>query len=379
MTESADIIVIGGGIAGVSAAYELAAEPSSVLLLEAEDQLAYHSTGRSAAMFILNYGPPSVRALTAAGRMFFQTPPEGFCEHPLVGPRGILAVARTGQEGGIEAFVAEGEGVEAISPEAALAKVPLLRREYLAATAYEADAREIDVHALHSGYVQGLKARGGRIVTKARVQGLERRAAGWIVETTAGPFTAPVVVDAAGAWADEVAALAGLEPLGLVPKRRTAIIVDGPGEACDSSAWPVVADIGDNTWYFKPEAGGKLMVSPGDETPVPPCDIRPDELDIAVTVERFEQAMDLPVRRVEHSWAGLRTFAPDGTLVIGWDPRAEGFFWLAGQGGYGIQTAPAAARLAAALICRNPVLRENQGAGLDAAVLAPGRLIGSIS
>ncbi len=378
MTESADTIVIGGGIAGVSAAYELAAEPSSVLLLDAEDQLAYHSTGRSAAMFILNYGPPSVRALTAAGRAFFETPPEGFAGHPLVGPRGILTVARTGQEEDLAALVSEGQGVEAMAPEEALAKVPLLRRERLAAAAYEADAREIDVHGLHAGYVKGLRARGGRIVTRARVQGLERRGARWVVETTAGPFSAPVVVDAAGAWADEVAALAGLGPLGLVAKRRTAIIVNGPGEGCDSSAWPVVADIG-HSWYFKPEAGGKLMVSPGDETPVPPCDVRPDEMDIAVTVERFEQVVDLPVRRVEHSWAGLRTFAPDGTLVIGWDPRASGFFWLAGQGGYGIQTAPAAARLAAALVCRNPVPGEIQGTGLDVAVLAPDRLIGSIS
>ena len=374
MTESADMIVIGGGIAGVSAAYELATEQSSVLLLEAEDQLAYHSTGRSAAMFILNYGPPSVRALTAAGRVFFETPPEGFAEHPLVGPRGILTVARPGQEGDMEAFVSEGQGVEAMSLEEALAKVPLLRRGRLAAAAYEADAREIDVHALHSGYVKALKARGGRIVTRARVQGLGRRAAGWVVETTAGPFTAPVVVDAAGAWADDIATLAGLGPLGLVAKRRTAIIVDGPGEVCDSSAWPVVADVG-HTWYFKPEAGGKLMVSPGDETPVPPCDVRPDELDIAVTVERFEQAMDLPVRRVEHSWAGLRTFAPDGTLIVGEDPRAEGFFWLAGQGGYGIQTAPAAARLAAALVARRPVPGTIVEAGLDPAALAPDRLL----
>ena len=375
MRESADIIVIGGGIAGVSAAYELAAEGSSVLLLEAEAQLAYHSTGRSAALFILNYGPPSVRALSVASRGFFETPPVGFAEHALVTPRGILTVAEVGQEAAMASFIAEGREVRAVSPEEALAKVPLLRRERLAAAAFEADAREIDVHALHSGYVKGFRGRGGRILVGARVQALNRRGAVWIAETTAGTFAAPVVLDAAGAWADEVAALAGLEPLGLVPKRRTAIIVDGPGGDCDCTAWPVVADVG-HTWYFKPEAGGKLMVSPGDETPMPPCDVRPDELDIALTVDRFEQAVNLPVRRVEHSWAGLRTFAPDGTLIIGQDPRAEGFFWLAGQGGYGIQTAPAAARLAAALIRRNPVPRDTRP---DVAALDPGRLIGSIS
>ncbi len=378
MTKSADIIVIGGGIGGVSAAYELAGQRSSVLLLEAEEQLAYHSTGRSAALFISNYGPPSVRALSAASRGFLMSPPDGFAEHALVRPRGILTVAEEGHEKDFTAFLADATGVQAISPDEALAKVPVLRRERLAEAAYEADAREIDVHALHAGYVRGLRVRGGRIQTGARVLALSRRGAAWIAETTAGTYAASVVLDAAGAWADEVAALAGLHPLGLVPKRRTAIIVEGPGEAWDSSAWPVVGDVC-HTWYFKPEAGGKLMVSPGDETPMPPCDVRPDELDIALTVDRFEQAVNLPVRRVEHSWAGLRTFAPDGTLVIGWDPRAEGFFWLAGQGGYGIQTAPAAARLAAALICRNPDLGENLGAWLDVAVLAPGRLIGGLS
>jgi len=374
MKESANIIVIGGGIAGASVAYELAVEGASVLLLEAEAQLAYHSTGRSAALFILNYGPPSVRALSAASRGFFETPPDGFAEHALVTPRGILTVAGAGQEEAMVSFMAEGTEVRAISPDEALAKVPLLRGDRLIAAAFEAEAREIDVHALHSGYVKGFRALGGRILARARVQGLTRPGAVWIAETTAGTFAAPVIVDAAGAWADEVAVLAGLEPLGLVPKRRTAIIVDGPGEGCDSSAWPVVSDVR-HTWYFKPEAGGKLLVSPGDETPMPPCDVRPDELDIALTVDRFEQVVSLPVRRVEHSWAGLRTFAPDGTLIIGQDPRAEGFFWLAGQGGYGIQTAPAAAKLAAALVGREPVPETIVDAGLDPAALLPDRLL----
>lgn len=378
MTGTADIIVIGGGIAGVSVGYELAGEGASVLLLEAEDQLAYHSTGRSAALFILNYGPPSVRALSAASRGFFLTPPNGFAEHALVQPRGILTVAGAGHESEMVAFLNGGTGVQAISPEVALAKVPLLRRERLAAAAFEADAREIDVHALHAGFVRGLRARGGRILPSARVLALKHHGAVWTAETTAGTFVAPIILNAAGAWADEVAVLAGLQPLGLVPKRRTVIVVGGPGEAGRSSAWPVVADVG-HSWYFKPEAGGKLLVSPGDETPMPPCDVRPDELDIAIAVDRFEQVMNLPVGRVEHSWAGLRTFAPDGTLIIGEDLRADGFFWLAGQGGYGIQTAPAAARLAAALICRNSGLGEDLGAWLDVAVFAPGRLIGGIS
>jgi D-arginine dehydrogenase len=383
MAQDADIIVIGGGIAGVSAASALAEGGARVVLLEMEEQLAYHSTGRSAAVFFENYGPLAVRALTRAGRGFFERPPAGFVEHPLVTPRGVLILAEPGQEADLEHWFGEGSTMVPMSAGEALAKVPLLRPERVMAAAWEQDAQDIDVHALHGGFVRRFRAAGGRIVTKAEVRELTPGVGGWTAVSAAGAFSAPVVVNAAGAWADVVAERAGLGTLGLVPKRRTAIIVNGPGDgrgdaaesAVDSSTWPVTGDAPHN-WYLRPEAGGKLLVSPADETPVPPCDVQPEEIDIAITVDRFERAVDLPVKRVEHAWAGLRTFAPDEALVIGFDPRAEGFFWLAGQGGYGIQTSPAASRLTAGLIRDGKVPGELETAGVDRAALAPERLIG---
>lgn len=374
MSDSPDIIVIGGGIAGVSAACELALAGAAVLLLETEDQLAYHSTGRSAALLFQNYGPPKVRRLTTAGRRFFMAPPEGFSEHPLVAPRGVLTVAPAGQEAAMASLLADGDGMAPVSLDQALAKVPLLRRDKLAAAAYEADAQDLDVHGLHGGYLKRFRAAGGRVVTRAEVLALRHEPGGWVVESKAGRFAAAVVVNAAGAWADSVAGLAGLGPLGIQPKRRTAIIVEGPGDGHDSAAWPLIIDVA-HSWYCKPEAGGKLLISPADETPVPPSDVQPEELDIALAVDRFQNAVDLAVRRVEHSWAGLRSFAPDNELVIGWDPRAEGFFWLAGQGGYGIQTAPAASQLAAGLIRHGKAPDFILETGLDPAELLPLRLI----
>ena len=374
MAGTFDVIVIGGGIAGASAASELAALGAAVVLLEMEEQLAYHSTGRSAAMFIRNYGPPTVRALSAGSYGFLADPPADFAEHPLIAPRGTLIIAEPGREADLAAVLEGAADMEALSADAALGLVPLLRRERIGAAAYEPEAQDIDVHALHSGYIKRFRAAGGRVVTRAEVRSLAWEGAGWTAETAVGGVSAPVVVNTAGAWADAVAERAGLGPLGIQPKRRTAILVEGPGAACDCSRWPVVADL-DDTWYMRPEAGGKLMVSPADETPVGPCDVQPEELDIAIAVDRFERAVDLEVRRVEHSWAGLRSFAPDGTLVVGFDPRAEGFFWLAGQGGYGIQTAPAASRLAAALIAGQNAPDWCAEVGLDSTALAPQRLI----
>lgn len=369
-------MVIGGGIAGVSAAAELAGAGAAVVLLEREEQLAYHTTGRSAAMYIKAYGPPSVRALTCAGEAFFEAPPGGFSETPLLSPRGVLYLATAEHVAVLEALRAGNPGVAAISLDRALELIPLLRREAFAGAAFEADAREIDVHAIHGGFVRRIRQAGGEIRTGCEVRGLSREAGAWRVEAGGEPLSAPVVVDAAGAWADLVAGLAGLGPVGIQPKRRTVIIVEGPGAAC--ADWPLAAELvtGEGErWYVKPEARGKLLASPADETPSPPCDARPDELDVAIIVDRLQSAFDLAVRRVEHSWAGLRSFAPDGTLVIGFDPRAEGFFWLAGQGGYGIQTAPAAGRLAAALIAGGETPAWCGDFGLNVAELAPGRFL----
>lgn len=371
MSESYDIIVVGAGIAGASAAARLAGD-ARVLLLEREEQPGYHSTGRSAAMYIVNYGPPDVRALSIAGREFFLGPPEGFADTPLVSPRGVLMLAHPGQEATLEKELAASVGMEAISPETARELVPLLRPEAVAAAGYESDAQDIDVAALHQGFLRLFRARGGQMQLRAPLESAVRKGGVWEVTTPAGRFEAPVLINAAGAWADLTAEAAAVRPLGIQPKRRTALIIDGaPGEP-GSARWPLMADCGE-TWYSRPEATRKLLVSPADATPTEPCDARPEELDVALAVDRFQQAVDLPVRRIEHSWAGLRSFSPDGSLVIGFDPEAEGFFWLAGQGGYGIQTSPGASALAAALVRKEALPSYLTAAGVDPEALSPGR------
>jgi D-arginine dehydrogenase len=250
------------------------------------------------------------------------------------------------------------------------ARLPVMRRDYVADAYIEPEAMDIDVHTVHRGYLRGMTAKGGRIVTDAEVTGLSRDGAGWRVATRAGEFTAPVVVNAAGAWCDEVAKLAGIAPIGLVPKRRTAITFDPPqGQAIHD--WPSMIDV-DEQFYFKPDAG-RILASPADETPMPPCDVQPDELDIAILVDRLEQATTLQVKRIASKWAGLRSFVADKTLVAGFERGAPGFFWLAGQGGYGIQTSPTMARVAASLIAGKGLPPDLTDLGLTEATLAPAR------
>jgi D-arginine dehydrogenase len=369
---TAEILVIGGGIAGASAAAELAGS-QRVVLLEAEAQPGYHATGRSAALFFQNYGSRPIRKLTAGSRRFFDEPPEGFAEHPLLAPRGVLIIAREDQLDHLAQQESEASGLERISGEQARQLVPLLRPEAVHAALYEPTAQDIDVNALHLGYLKRFRARGGTIAGDARVEAMRHDHGVWRVTTRAGHFEAPVVVNAAGAWADEVAALAGLPRVGLSPRRRTAVIVEGPPERAAQS-WPLTTCAAES-FYFKPESGGKLMISPADETPDNPNDAQPDEMDIAIAVDRFMTAVDLEVRRIEHSWAGLRTFTPDRTPVVGWadGQRDSGFFWLAGQGGYGIQTAPAMAMLTAALVTDGEMPEPLRAQGLDLATLSPER------
>jgi D-arginine dehydrogenase len=342
-----DVIVIGAGIAGATAAAALAAD-RRVALIEAEEAAGYHTTGRSAAMWILNYGPPDVRLLTRLSRGFLADPPEGFTEATLMHRRPVLYLAPAEQRAALAAAVAEGEGVREIAPAAARALVPALRPGYAAAAAIEEDAFDLDVAALHQGFLRALTRRGGVLGLRRRSQRIARAGATWRVETAAGDtLAAPVVVNAAGAWGDEVATQAGVAPIGLVARRRTAAVVDPAPQAV--ADWPMTMDIA-GTWYMRPEARTRLMVSPADATDDIARDVRPEEIDIALGIDRMQAAMDVPVRRVERSWAGLRSFAPDGSLVLGWDARAEGFFWSVGQGGYGIQTSPAAGRLVADLV-----------------------------
>jgi D-arginine dehydrogenase len=360
-----DALVIGAGIAGASAAANLSAD-RRVALLEAEDAAGYHTTGRSAALWLQNYGPPDVRALSAAARGFFAAPPAGFAGAPLMSPRPVVFVAPPAQATALNQMLAEGQGLREIAVAEARAMVPALRPGYAARAAVESDAFDIDVAALHQGFLRQLKARAGVLALRSRAGRIERTGGLWHAEVTGGAvFAAPVLVNAAGAWGDEVAAIAGVARLGLQPKRRSAAIVDpAPWQV---ARWPWLGDAG-QTWYLRPEARTRLMVSPADETPMPPHDVQPDELDVAIAIDRMQQALDIAVRRVERSWAGLRSFLPDGSLGIGWDAEAEGFFWCVGQGGYGIQTAPAAGRLVADLIAgRDPGTHGNILAMLDPA------------
>ncbi|HYW15926.1 MAG TPA: FAD-dependent oxidoreductase [Allosphingosinicella sp.] len=341
MSFDADIAIIGAGMAGASLASEVAGE-ASVLLVEAEDQPGYHSTGRSAAFWAESYGGPFIQPLTTASGPFLE-------RHGFLSPRGGLHIA--GSDGldalaGLEAEFGERVKFERLDQAGLRKLVPGLRDEWIAGI-LEPSCRDIDVAGLHGLYLARAKRSGAELLTGAEVRGLRRDGGGWAVDTRAGGFTARLLVDAAGAWADRIALLAGAPPVGLQPYRRTLsqLRVDPPA----AGDLPLVMDSLER-FYFKPEAGGRLWLSPHDETPCDPCDCAPEELDVAIAIDRLERAVDWKVERVERSWAGLRSFAPDRRPVYGFDPALPGFFWCAGQGGFGIQTAPAAAKLAADLL-----------------------------
>lgn len=354
--QSTDVLIIGAGMAGASAAYFLAPH-CRVLLLEREAQPGYHATGRSAAMYSETYGNATVRAITTASKPFYFDPPAGFSDYPLVMPRGSLMVGTAADHDRLRAVWDE---LRALVPNVQwwtqsqiLQRVPVLRPEMAHCGVFEPDAMDMDVHAIHQGFLRGARAAGTQLVCGAGVQHVARAAGGgWRVETAAGSFCAPIIVNAAGAWCDEVAQLAGVAPVGLVPKRRTAFTSEAPA-GCDISAWPLVIDA-QESFYFKPDAG-VLLMSPANEDAVRPQDVQPEELDVAIAVDRIETATTLQIRQVRRKWAGLRSFVADKSPVVGFAADAPGFFWLAGQGGYGIQTAPAMGELAAALVRGLPV------------------------
>lgn len=371
MLSSCDALVIGAGIAGASAAYELAGD-RQVVLLERESHPGYHSTGRSAAIFLETYGNATVRALTRGSRRFFEEPPPCFGDMALVKPRGALFIAA---EANVPALRRHYDAVRQLvdtarwlDAAALHALVPGLAPDRWVAGVHEPDALDLDVHAIHQGYLRGLRERGGRLVTDAEVRSLTREGDVWMVETAAGRFAAPTVVNAAGAWADAVAAMAGVPPVGLSPKRRTAILFDAKRPV---DGWPYVGSI-DEGFYIKPDAG-LLMASPCDETAVPPCDVQPEEIDVATAVARVEDATALAIRTLRHRWAGLRSFVADRTPVVGFGPAGDGFVWIAGQGGYGIQTAPALARACRSLADGAGIPDDLQALGVTAAALSPAR------
>lgn len=346
MAQGFDVAVIGGGIAGAGAAAFLAGR-ASVVLLEKEPHLAQHTTGRSAALFFENYGHHSIRALSRAGLPWLEDPPDGLADAPLLSARGALTFGRPDQIAALEALHRSGRpGTLEWLDEAGVRELwPEIRPGYAAGGVWEPGARDLDVASIHQAFVRALRAGGGEIRRSSPVTDLSPNGDGWEVTTPDGALAASVVVNAAGAWGDEVAAMAGVRPVGLRPLRRTAFMV--PGSPAFHGR-PLAADA-DHDFYLKPD-GDQLLCSPADETPSAPCDARPDEVDVALAIDRINTATTLEIRTVRRAWAGLRTFAPDGGMVIGFDDDRPGFFWLVGQGGTGIQTSPAAGRLTAELI-----------------------------
>lgn len=368
-----DYLVIGAGIAGATAASGLAAH-GRVLVLERENIAGYHTTGRSAAFYAETYGNETVRQLTTASKDFFINPPQGFTAMPLTHERGALYIARADQLSRLQGFYSEKHKnlprLEMLEYGGVYARVPLLKPGYAAAGVLDPDCRDIDVNALHQGFLRQARSQGSELLVNAGVLQIERRQGLWQVTTPAGTISARVIVNAAGAWCDEIARLAGARPLGLTPKRRTVIILPAPPELAGND-WPLVLDIEDE-FYLKPSSG-RILASPGDATPLPPQDVQADELDVAITIDRIERAFDFKIPVIERKWAGLRTFASDDTPVVGWDPKVEGFFWCAGQGGYGMQTAPAISALVEALATGNPMADSLRGVRLDVKRLSPAR------
>ena len=372
--ERVEVIVIGGGIAGCSLAGALSAQ-RQVLVLEREAQPAYHASGRSAAIYIEPYSSDPIFALTLGTLPFLLNPPEGFAEAPLLTPRGYLLLAPKGSEADVDAYLENWAhrctDLEEISLEAAHGLLPVLRQGYAGRAVYDRNALAMDTHGMIQGYLRQLKAGGGRFQGAAEVVAIEKSGGTFTVSLgSGGRFEAPVVVNAAGAWASAVGAMAGAAPLRLSPLRRSAALVSGP-EGADVRTWPAVSSLR-KSFYFKPE-GGELMVSPADETPFDACDAFPDDYDLAVGIARAEECADLKVARINSSWAGLRTFSDDGQPIYGFDPTLPGFYWCAGQGGTGFQTAAGGAAWCAAEILSTAQPEAVMAQPFDTAAFRPER------
>lgn len=373
MEQQVDVLIMGAGMAGASAAYYLAAH-RRVAILEREAHPGYHSTGRSAALYSETYGNVVVRGLTRASKAFYLHPPAGFSQVSLLSARGALFVGGDADEPRLRQTLSEMQSlvptVHWLDRGGVLDKVPVLRAHAARFGVFEPEAMDMDVHAIHHGFLRGAQAAGAKLFGNAEVQRIEALDGGWRVTAGDQVFRAEVLINAAGAWCDQVARMAGVATIGLVPKRRTAFVTDAPTEY-DIRAWPLVIDAQER-FYFKPDAG-MLLMSPANEDPVEPQDVQAEALDIAIAVDRIEAATSLRVRQVRRHWAGLRSFVTDKTPVVGFAPRAPGFFWLAGQGGYGIQTAPAMGVLTAALVQGQSLPAELAACGLRSDDLSPSR------
>jgi len=351
VANTSDILVIGGGIAGLSAAAEISKD-ARVTVLEAEEQIGYHSSGRSATMVHYALGDRLVRALTLASRPFFESPPDGFTDVPLGRTMPVLVHAREDERKALDALEAEISvfaDLERLDAKEVHDLCPLLKDDAVHGIA-DRDGIRLDPHALLQGNLRRVRTNGGELHTEARIVSIEPQSGAWSVTTEKGDtYSAPVLVNAAGSWADRIAGLAGVEPIGLQPLRRTIITFDAP-PGTDLDRLPFAKTIRDEL-YFAPESG-RLFASPMDEVPSEPSDAQPDEYEVALAAYRMEERTTAEVRQIHSKWAGLRTFTPDRHPAAGFASETEGFFWLAGQGGFGLQTSPAMARIAASLILR---------------------------
>lgn len=376
MDQAWDLVIVGAGMAGASLAAQLPGRLERVLLIERESQPGYHATGRSAAVFAPFYGPPAVRALTRASRAFLAEPPAGFANAPLLQPRGALMVALAGQAEllAVQEGQVTGPTLRRLSPAEAATRLPVLRAEALAGAWLDEDVADIDVHALHQGFLRAARARGATLRCGVELVEARQEGEGWALKLQGpGPLALNCrrIANAAGAWGDEVARRCGVAALGLQPRRRSACMLDLPA-GTDTRSWPMAVAL-DETWYLKPETG-RVMVSPANADPVPPQDVQPEELDIALAMDRIDHVTTLGALRPRQPWAGLRSFLPDGEPAAGFDADQPGFFWLVGQGGYGIQTAPMLGLAAASLLAKHPWPEALAAEGLDAATLSPARL-----
>ena len=357
-----DIVIVGGGIAGASLGAEVAGHRRT-LIVEAEDHCGYHSTGRSAAFWLESYGGPDVAKLTSASRDFLDSPPPDFADSGFLHTRGDVHVSD-----GDWPEVPEGIRAEQLHREQLEQLIPGIRPRWTKAL-FEPGCADIDVAGLHAAYLRQFRKRGGTIATGLRLHRAERHGDRWTITLEDGSsITAAVIVDAAGAWADPVAKACAVQPLGIEPKRRTMAQVKVGRTGL--KALPLVDDAA-GTFYFKGESDSSIWLSPHDEIETEPCDAAPDELDIAIAIDRFQAVVDWPIERIERKWAGLRSFALDRLPVYGFDSRSNGFFWCAGQGGFGIQTAPAAAKMAAAVLLGEPP--AEMAAHIDPGIFSPER------
>ncbi len=359
-----DFIVVGAGIAGASAAYELA-EHSKVLILESESQPGYHSTGRSAALFTPNFGNRMVCSINKISELFFNNPPAHFIDSPLLKPRGALSVAAHGQDTELDQLLSlstPSHLIEEITAVDALSIAPFLRADRVGRAVLEKGVSDIDVATLLHAYVKGFKNRGGELIGNEAVESLSYKNGSWLVSTRNHTYQAQTIINAAGAWADQVGALAGAASIGLVPKRRTVITFDAT-TGYSLGDLPLV-EFARSGVYMKPESG-KLIASLADATPTSPQDVQPEELDVAVLADQIQQETLIPVNRILHRWAGLRSFVKDESPVVGFDHLVPNFVWLAGQGGYGIMMAPTLARAVAQLCLSGSLPKDMLSAGIS--------------